>query len=80
MVHTFQERFLRFQLLFLDFYHFHHVIWAMKWAMKWAKKLKTKMDKICRPGPFRMTWPRSHCENFALLMTNLQLQIEGKNS
>ena len=35
---SFKERFLRFQLLFLDFYHFHHVIWGMKWA----KKLKTK--------------------------------------
>ena len=35
---SFKERFLRFQLLFLDFYHFHHVIWRMKWA----KKLKTK--------------------------------------
>ena len=37
-VRTFKERFLRFQLLFPDFYHFHHVIWGMKWA----KKLKTK--------------------------------------
>ena len=35
---SFKERFLRFQLLFPDFYHFHHVIWGMKWA----KKLKTK--------------------------------------
>ena len=35
---SFKERFLRFQLLFPDFYHFHHVIWRMKWA----KKLKTK--------------------------------------
>ena len=31
-VRTFKERFLRFQLLFPDFYHFHHVIWGMKWA------------------------------------------------
>ena len=38
MVRTFKERFLRFRLSFLDFYHFHHVIWEMKWA----KKPKTK--------------------------------------
>ena len=42
MVRTFKERFLRFQLLFPDFYPFHHVIWGMKWA----KKLKLKMDNI----------------------------------
>ena len=35
---SFKERFLRFQLLFPDFYHFHDVIWGIKWA----KKLKTK--------------------------------------
>ena len=35
---SFKEQFLGFQLLFLDFYHFYHVIWGMKWA----KKLKTK--------------------------------------
>ena len=51
---SFKERFLRFQLLFPDFYHFHHVIWRMKWA----KTLKLNMNKICRPGPFRMTRPK----------------------
>ena len=48
MVRTFKERFLRFQLLFLDFYHFHHVIWGMKWA----KKLKTKNGQSMSSGPF----------------------------
>ena len=24
------------------------------------KRLQLKMDKICRPGPFRMTWPIYH--------------------
>ena len=45
---SFKERFLRFQLLFLDFYHFHHVIWRMKWA----KKLKTKNGQNMSSGPF----------------------------
>ena len=44
-VRTFKERFLRFQLLFPDFYHFHHVIWGMKWA----KKLKTKNGQNQEP-------------------------------
>ena len=48
MVRTFKERFLRFQLLFPDFYHFHHVIWGMKWA----KKLKTKNGQNMLSGPF----------------------------
>ena len=48
MVRTFKERFLRFQLLFPDFYHFHHVIWGMKWA----KKLKTKNGQNMSSGPF----------------------------
>ena len=47
-VHTFKERFLRFQLLFPDFYHFHHVIWEMEWA----KKLKTKNGQNTWSGPF----------------------------
>ena len=47
-VRTFKERFLRFQLLFPDFYHFHHVIWGMKWA----KKLKTKNGQNMSSGPF----------------------------
>ena len=44
---SFKERFLRFRLLFPDFYHFHHVIWGMKLA----KKLKTKngQNMSCRP-------------------------------
>ena len=46
-VRTFKERFLRFQLLFPDFYHFHHVIWGMKWA----KKLKTKNGQNMSSGP-----------------------------
>ena len=45
---SFKERFLRFQLLFPDFYHFHHVIWGMKWA----KKLKTKNGQNMSSGPF----------------------------
>ena len=48
MVRTFKERFLRFQLLFPDFYHFHHVLWGMKWA----KKLKTKNGQNMSSGPF----------------------------
>ena len=48
MVRTFKERFLRFQLLFPDFYHFYHVIWGMKWA----KKLKTKNGQNMSSGPF----------------------------
>ena len=44
----FKERFLRFQLLFLDFYRFHHVIWRIKWA----KKLKTKNGQNMSSGPF----------------------------
>ena len=47
-VRTFKERFLRFQLLFPDFYHFHHVIWGMKWA----KTLKTKNGQNMSSGPF----------------------------
>ena len=45
---SFKERFLPFQLLFPDFYHFRHVIWRMKWA----KKLKTKNGQIVSSGPF----------------------------
>ena len=48
MVRTFKERFLRFQMLFPDFYHFHHVICGMKWA----KKLKTKNGQNMSSGPF----------------------------
>ena len=48
MVRTFKERFLRFQLSFPDFYHFHHVIWGMKWA----KKLKTKNGQNMSSEPF----------------------------
>ena len=48
MVRTFKERFLRFQLLFPDFSHFHHVIWGMKWA----KKFKTKNGQNVSSGPF----------------------------
>ena len=48
MVRTFKERFLRFQLLFPDFYHFHHVIWGMRWA----KTLKTKNGQNMSSGPF----------------------------
>ena len=44
----FKERFLRFQLLFLDFYRFHHVIWRIKWA----KKLKTKNGQNMSSGSF----------------------------
>ena len=44
---SFKERFLRFQLLFPDFYHFHHVIWGIKWA----KKLKTKNGQNMSSGP-----------------------------
>ena len=47
---SFKERFLRFQLLFPDFYHFHHVIWGMKWA----RKLKTKNAQNM------LSWPFSH--------------------
>ena len=50
MVRTFKERFLRFQLLFPDFYHFHHV--TVIWGMKWAKKLKTKNGQNVSSGPF----------------------------
>ena len=45
---SYKEQFLRFQLLFPDFYHFHHVIWGMKWA----KKLKTKNGQNMSSGPF----------------------------
>ena len=45
---SFKERFLRFQLLFPDFHHLHHVIWRMKWA----KKLKTKNGQNMSSGPF----------------------------
>ena len=45
---SFKERFLQFQLLFPDFYHFHHVIWRMKWA----KKLKTKNGQNMSSRPF----------------------------
>ena len=43
-----KERFLWFQLLFPDFYHFHHVIWRMKWA----KTLQTKNGQNMSSGPF----------------------------
>ena len=47
---SFKEWFFRCQLLFLDFYHFHHVIWGMKWA----KRLKTKNGQKFNmsSGPF----------------------------
>ena len=45
---SFKERFLRFQLLFPDFYHFHHVIWRVKWA----KRLKTEKGQNMSSGPF----------------------------
>ena len=45
---SFKERFLRFQLLFSDFYHLHHVIWGMKRA----KKPKTKNGQNKSSGPF----------------------------
>ena len=45
---SFKERFLRFQLLFLNFYKFHHVIWRIKWT----KKLKTKNGQNMSSGPF----------------------------
>ena len=45
---SFKERLLSFQLLFPDFYHFHHVIWGMKWA----KKLKTKNGQNMSSRPF----------------------------
>ena len=45
---SFKERFSSFQLLFPDFYHFHHVIWGMKWA----KKLKTKNGQNMSSRPF----------------------------
>ena len=44
---SFKERFLRFQLIFPDFYHFHHVIWGIKWA----KKLKPKNGQNKSSGP-----------------------------
>ena len=45
---SFKEQLLGFPLLFLDFHHFHHVIWGMKWA----KKLKTKNGQNMSSGPF----------------------------
>ena len=45
---SFKEWFLGFQLLFPDFYHFHHV----SWRMKWAKKLKTNNGQNMSSGPF----------------------------
>ena len=45
---SFKERFLRFQLLFPDFYHFHHVVRGMKGA----KKIKTKNGQNMSSGPF----------------------------
>ena len=45
---SFKERFLRFQSLFPDFYHFHHVIWRMKLG----KKLKTENGQNMSSGPF----------------------------
>jgi len=45
---SFKRRFLRFQLLFPDFYHFHHVVWRMKWA----KTLKSKNGQNMSSGPF----------------------------
>ena len=45
---SFKERLLLFQLLFPDFYHFHHVIWRMKWA----KTLKRKNGQNMSSGPF----------------------------
>ena len=45
---SFKERFLRFQLLFPDFYHFHQVIWGMKWS----KKLKPKNGQNMSSGPY----------------------------
>ena len=64
-VRTFKERFLRFQLSFQDFYHFHHVIWGMKWA----KKIKTKNGQNMSSGPF------SHD---AAIYIPLQAQFFGK--
>ena len=43
-----KEQFLRFELLFPDFYHSHHVLWGMKWP----KKFKTKNGQKMSSGPF----------------------------
>ena len=59
-VHT-RSDFYGFQLLFPDFYHFHHVIWGMKWA----KKLKTKNGQNMSSGPF------SHDAAHFVSVTNL---------
>ena len=45
---SFKERILLIQLLFPDFYHFHHVIWRIKWA----KMPKSKNGQNMSSGPF----------------------------
>ena len=72
MVRTFKERFLRFQLLFPDFYHFHHVIWGMKWA----KKLKTKNGQNMSSGPF--SHDAAQLESFIYGIARVKLMFSFK--
>ena len=65
-----QGAILRFQLLFPDFYHCHHVISGMKWA----KKVKTKNGQNMSSGPF------SHDAAHVMLIHEIhvfELQIEA---
>ena len=75
MVRTFKERFLRFQLLFPDFYHFHHVIWGMKWA----KKLKTKNGQNMSSGPFLHDTAQIYYSNLNpnVILNNYSLSPNG---
>ena len=62
--------FLRVQLLFSDFYHFHHVIWGMKWA----KKLQTKNGQNMSSGPF------SHdAAHLSLILATVACLLYNKN-
>ena len=66
--------FLQFQLLFSDFYHFHHVIWGMKWA----KKVKTKNGQNMSSGPFSHDAAHIRMDDFCSVNKRLlQIVIQG---
>ena len=70
---SFKEWFLRFQLLFPDFYHFHHVIWRMKRA----KTLQTKNGQNMSSRPFHMTRPKYYLESLILYFADVGSGDEG---
>ena len=70
---SFKERFLRIQLYFPDFYHFHHFVWRMKWT----KKSKTKNGQNMSSGPFSHDAAHIYIYMY-MYMYIIQLSHEGE--